>query len=186
MGLSKWSHATYTWYTSFIIAQWLKTLQQKAPKLEILQTTINTCLIIDILSLWEKNFIITKTTSPPGKHSYWDTMTGSNSSNDRLILHQNVEINSYEYSSYDIFLGEWNRQPRGMETPLCNYQEKCLWVQGYFNDFIMIYWTIIGVILHLFIVSYNWWCHFPLKKKFPPQRQRYFLGRCVIVQVTRM
>ena len=32
-------------------------------------------------------------------------MTGTNSSNDRLILRQNEEINSNEYFSYDIFSG---------------------------------------------------------------------------------
>ena len=40
-----------------VIAQSLKTRQQNGPKLEILQTAINTCLIIDILSLclvWKK------------------------------------------------------------------------------------------------------------------------------------
>ena len=34
-----------------VIAQSLKTRQQNGPKLEILQTAINTCLIINILSL---------------------------------------------------------------------------------------------------------------------------------------
>ena len=49
---------------------------------------------------------MTKTTPPPKDNdTYWDTMTGTNSSNDRLILHQNLEINSNEYFSYDIFLG---------------------------------------------------------------------------------
>ena len=35
-----------------VIAQSLKTRQQNGPKLEILQSAINTCLIINILSLW--------------------------------------------------------------------------------------------------------------------------------------
>ena len=35
-----------------VIAQSLKTRQQNGPKLEILQTAINTCMIINILSLW--------------------------------------------------------------------------------------------------------------------------------------
>ena len=34
-----------------------------------------------------------------------DTMTGTNSSNDRLILRRNVEINSNWYFSYDVFSG---------------------------------------------------------------------------------
>ena len=32
-------------------------------------------------------------------------MTATNSLNDRLIVHQNVEINSNEYFSYDVFSG---------------------------------------------------------------------------------
>ena len=36
---------------SQVIAQSLKTCQQNGPKLEILQTAINTCLIISMLSL---------------------------------------------------------------------------------------------------------------------------------------
>ena len=45
VGLSEWSGTQ-------VIAQSLKTRQQNGPKLEILQTAINTCLIINILSLW--------------------------------------------------------------------------------------------------------------------------------------
>ena len=35
-----------------VITQSLNTHQQNSPKLEILQSAINTCLIINILSLW--------------------------------------------------------------------------------------------------------------------------------------
>ena len=35
-----------------VITQSLNTHQQNGPKLEILQSAINTCLIINILSLW--------------------------------------------------------------------------------------------------------------------------------------
>ena len=31
--------------------------------------------------------------------------------------------------------------------------------------FTMVYWMIIGVILHLFIICYDCWCHFPFLKK---------------------
>ena len=71
---------------------------------------------------------------PENNHSYLDTMKGTNSSNDRLILRQNVEINSNEYVSCNVFIREWNRWPRGLETSLRNHQEKCLCVQSYFND----------------------------------------------------
>ena len=50
-------------------------------------------------------------------------MTGTNSSNDRLILHQNVEINSTEYFSYANEIVS-DCRPRGMEMPLRNHQEK--------------------------------------------------------------
>ena len=40
---------------------------------------------------------------PENDNSYLDTMTGTNSSNDVLILRRNVEINSNWYFSYDVF-----------------------------------------------------------------------------------
>ena len=70
------------------------TRQQYGPKLEILQMAINTCLVINILSLW---LIKKKKKIPPWQelrhlpendNSYLDTMTGTNSSYDRLILRQ--------------------------------------------------------------------------------------------------
>ena len=62
----------------------------------------------------KKKSVVTKTTSPTGNdNSYLDTMKGTNSSNDRLILRQNVEINSNEYVSCEVFFREWNRRPRG-------------------------------------------------------------------------
>ena len=43
---------------------------------------------------------------PENDNSYLDTMTGTNSSSDRLILRRNVDINSNEYFSCDIFFRE--------------------------------------------------------------------------------
>ena len=51
VGLSELSHTTCG---TQVIAQSLKTRQQNGPKLEILQSAINTCLIINTLSLWLK------------------------------------------------------------------------------------------------------------------------------------
>ena len=51
---------------------------------------------------------------------------------------------------------------RGFET-LCEIlQEDVLWsnIETY-----MVYRTIMGVIFHLFIICYDWWCHFPFFKK---------------------
>ena len=50
----------------------------------------------------------------------------------------------------------------GFET-LCEIlQEDVLWsnIETY-----MVYLTIMGVIFHLFIICYDWWCHFPFFKK---------------------
>ena len=42
---------------------------------------------------------------PENYHSYLDTMTGTNSSNDMLLLRQIVKINSNWYFSHDVFSG---------------------------------------------------------------------------------
>ena len=104
-------------------------------------------------------------------------MTGTNSSNDELILHRNVEINSNEDFSSDVFFREWNRRPRGLETSLRNHQEKC---SELFQRFIMVYRTIIGVNFDLFIICYDWWCHFPffLKKTFRHSGSVFFCEMC--------
>ena len=49
-------------------------------------------------------------------NSYWDTMTGTNSSNDRLMLRENVEIYFNEYFSYNIFFWEINHPRQGLEA----------------------------------------------------------------------
>ena len=80
-----------------------------------------------------------------------DTMTGTNSSNDRLVLRQNVEINSNEYFSWDVFFREWNCRPRGLEMSLRNHQEIGLWaVQSYFNN---LSWFIERLSVKIFIYS---------------------------------
>ena len=58
---------------------------------------------------------------PENDNSYLDTMTGTNSSNDRLILGRNVEMNSNWYF-FTTYFREWNRRPCGLR----NHQEKCL------------------------------------------------------------
>ena len=82
-------------------------------------------------------------------------MTGTNSSNDRLILRQNVEINSNEYFSYDVFLGvksstKWNG------NAIAQSPKKFRDISNTYNmRFIMAYRTIIDLILHLFIICYD-------------------------------
>ena len=89
-------------------------------------------------------------------------MTGTNSSNDRLILCRNVEINSNWYFSYDVFSGiksstTWNgmaQSPRKMSElrDISNTSD---------IRFSMVYRTIIDVILHLFIICNDLRCQLP-------------------------
>ena len=117
-------------------------------------------------------------------------MTGTNSSNDRLILRRNVEINSNWYFSYDVFSGiksstTWNgnaiaQSPRKMSE-----------FRGVSNTsdirFLMVYWTIIDVILHLFIICYDLWCQLPFFHKLSVITEALFSVRCLrCVVVARM
>ena len=118
---------------------------------------------------------MTKSTPPPkDNYSYWDTMTGTISSNYRLILHQNVEIKSYSYFSYNVFSGmksSWNgnaiaQSPRKEFRDISNTNNM---------GFIMVYRTIIDVILYLFIICYDLWRRLPyFKKTFRHNRNAVF------------
>ena len=101
---------------------------------------------------------------PENDNSYLDTMTGTNSSNDRLILCRNVEINSNWYFSYDIFSGmemstTWNG------NAIAQSPRKISELRDISNTsdirFLMVYPTIIDVILHLFIIYNDLWCQLP-------------------------
>ena len=93
-------------------------------------------------------------------------MTGTNSPNDRLILRQNVEINSNWYFSYNVFSGmksstTWNGNAIAQSPRKIKMSE--------FRDisntsdirFLMVYRMIIDVILHLFIICNDLWCQLP-------------------------
>ena len=91
-------------------------------------------------------------------------MTGTNSSNERLILRQNMEINSNWYFPYDVFSGMksstmWNG------NAIAQSSRKMSWVQRYFKyQWYTIFnglSTIIDVILHLFIICNDLWCQLP-------------------------
>ena len=139
----------------------------------------------------KKKFVVTKTTSPTGKWSFlFDTMTGTNSSNDRLILRRNVEINSNWYFSYDVFSGmksstTWNgnaiaQSPRKMSEfrDISNTSD---------IRFLMVYRTIIDVILHLFIICNDLWCQLPFFHKLSVITEALFSVRCLrCVVVARM
>ena len=174
VGLSEWSGTQ-------VIAQSLKIRQQNGPKLEILQTAINTCLIINILSLWllckkkKKKSVVTKTKhEPENDNSYLDTMTGTNSSNDMLILRQNVEIYKFQW----IFF--MRRNFPGMKSSttwlgnvIAQSPRKFRDISNTYNKrFIMVYQMIIDVILHLFIICYDLWCQLPF----------FFLNLSVIME----
>ena len=139
----------------------------------------------------KKKSVVTKTTSPTGNyHSYLDTMTGTNSSNDRLILRRNVEINSNWYFSYDVFSGmksstTWNgnaiaQSPRKMSEfrDISNTSD---------IRFLMVYRTIIDVILHLLIICNDLWCQLPFFHKLSVITEALFSVRCLrCVVVARM
>ena len=64
------------------------------------------------------------------------------------------------------YFREWNRRPRGMETPFVQSPRKFRDISNTYNiRFIMVYRTIIDVILHLFIICYDLWCQLPFFKK---------------------
>ena len=117
-------------------------------------------------------------------------MTGTNSSNDRLILRRNVEINSNWYFSYDVFSGmksstTWNgnaiaQSPRKMSEFRDISNTSDIW-------FLMVYRTIIDVILHLFIICNDLWCQLPFFHKLSVITEALFSVRCLrCVVVARM
>ena len=76
----------------------------------------------------KKKSVVTKLRHlPENDHSYLDTMTGTNSSNDRLILRRNVEINSNWciFGNEIVDHVEWKRH--------CAITKKNVWVQIYFK-----------------------------------------------------
>ena len=115
-------------------------------------------------------------------------MTGTNSSNDRLILRRNVEINSNWYFSCDVFSGiksstTWNgnaiaQSPRKMSEfrDISNTSD---------IRFLMVYRTIIDVILHLFIICNDLWCQLPFFHKLSVITEALFSVRCLHVNKLR-
>ena len=93
-------------------------------------------------------------------------MTDTNSSNDRLILRRNVEINSIWYFSYDVFSGIFgNEIVDHVEWKFAQSPRKMSELRDISNTgdirFLMVYRTIIDVILHLFIICNDLWCQLP-------------------------
>ena len=94
-------------------------------------------------------------------------MTGTNSSNDMVILRQNVEIYKFQWiffmrrnfpgmKSSTTWLGNVIAQsPRKFRDISNTYSKR----------FIMVYQMFIDVILHLFIICYDLWCQLPFLKK---------------------
>ena len=154
--------------SSSIIAQSLRTLQQNGPKLvcsKKIQTTINACLLLISYHCGKKKFCHDENyATPEDNYSYWNSMTGINSSIDRLVLRQNVEINSNWCFSYDVFSGmklstTWNRNaivqsPRKMSEFRDVSNTSDIW-------FLMVYRMIINAILHSFIICNDLWCQLP-------------------------
>ena len=192
VGLSEWSGTQ-------VVAQSLKTRQQNGPKLEILQTAINTCLIImiiNILSLWlvwgKKNPSKKKLShQPENDNSYLDTMTGTNSSNDRLISCYIASKcgNKFQW----IFF--MRRNFPGMKSSttwlgnvIAQSPRKFRDISNTYNiRLIMVYRMIIDVILHLFIICYDLWCQLLFWKNLSVIMEALFSVRCLrCVVVARM
>ena len=149
----------------FIVAQNLfKTLQQNSLTLEIFQATKNTYLIINILSLWlimqKKKSIIMKTMpSPENNNSYWDIIfwwyayVASKCGN----KFQWIFFIWRNFGNDIVDHVEWKRH--------CAITKKMSEFRDISNitniRFTMVYRTIIGVILHLFIICYSWLHNFP-------------------------
>ena len=111
---------------------------------------------------------------------YLDNMTGTNSSNDRLILRQNVEINSNEYFLATYFFGNeivdhvvWKchcaiTKKNGFEFRVISPIH-----YGLSNE----YRCKFSFIHHLLLL-----CHFPLKKsKLSVITEAFFLVKCAVV-----
>ena len=91
-------------------------------------------------------------------------MKGTNSSNDRLTLCQNVEINSNEYVSCDVFFSGMKSSTTWLGNVIAQSPRKMSLCSESFRRFIMVYRTIIRVNFQFVIICYDWCCHFPLKK----------------------
>ena len=104
-------------------------------------------------------------------------MPGTNSSNDRLILHRNVEIYQFQWISF------MRRNFPGMKSSttwlgnvIAQSPRKFRDISNTYNIWtIMVYRMIIDVILHLFIICYDLWCQLPfLLKSFRHHRSAVF------------
>ena len=82
-------------------------------------------------------------------------MECTNSSNDRFILRQNVEINSNEYVSCDIFLSGMKSSTTWPGNVIAQSPRKMSLGSELFQRFIMVYRTIIGVNFNFFIICYD-------------------------------
>ena len=117
-------------------------------------------------------------------------MTGTNSCNDRLmfVLCQNVEINSYEYVTHNVFSGIMGmKSSTTWNFSWFNHQEKCLWVEIspiydllWFIEISLVYSLFIHYLLQLTILT------LPFIKKLSDNhdnRSAVFeiLVRCVVV-----
>ena len=119
---------------------------------------------------------------PENYHSYLDTMTGTNSSNDMLLLRQIVKINSNWYFSHDVFSGmksstTWN------VNAIAQSSRKMSEFRDISNTsdirFLMVYRTIIDVILHSFIICNDLWCQLPFFYKLSIITETLFSVRCL-------
>ena len=139
----------------------------------------------------KKKSVVTKTKhQPENDNSYLDTMTGINSSNDMLILRQNVEIFKFQW----IFFMRCNFPGMKSSTTwlgnvIAQSPRKFRDISNTYNKrFIVVYRMIIDVIIHLFIICYDLWCQLPFFfKNLSVIMEALFSVRCLrCVVVARM
>ena len=134
--------------------------------------------IVNILSLWlicahthKKIHHNENYTTPENNNSYCDIMTGSNFSNDTYAYVVSKCGNKLQwiffvqrnFGNEIVNHVDWKRH--------CAIIKKMSLSSGIFQcknnmRFTMVYWTIICVILHLFIICYVWLRNFPFLKTF--------------------
>ena len=108
-------------------------------------------------------------------------MTGTNSSNGRLVLRQNVEINSNEYFSVTYFFGNEIVDHVACKRHCAITKKNVFWVQSYFNDSL---WFTERLSVEIFIYSSFVTIDdviFQFLKKLSFITEALFLVRCAVV-----
>ena len=85
-----------------------------------------------------------------------------------------IIINSNEYFSCDVFFSGMKSSTTWLGNVIAQSPRNMSLSSELFQQFIMVYRTIIGENFHLFIICYDWWCHFPFLQKLSVIAKRFF------------